>query len=71
MEKPFHSCFFIQAFMELKTDMERTDFLMRLPFIRDFEIKNKAGLKSLEKALKYREEGNKLFQEDMPTQVFS
>lgn len=55
--------------MELNTDIERTDYIMKLPFVRDFEIKNKAGLKSIEKALKYREEGNKLFQEDMPTQA--
>ena len=49
-------------FMKLKTDLERAEFLTRLPFIRDFEIKNKAGLKCIEKAVKYREEGNKLFQ---------
>ena len=49
-------------FMKLKTDLERAEFLLRLPFIRDFEIKNKAGLKCIEKAVKYREEGNKLFQ---------
>ena len=49
-------------FMKLKTDLARAEFLLRLPFIRDFEIKNKAGLKCIEKAVKYREEGNKLFQ---------
>jgi len=58
-----------QEFMKLKSDMERADFIMRLPFVRDFEIKNKAGIKCIEKAVKYREEGNKLFQSDQCTQA--
>ena len=45
-----------QEFMKLKTDIERADFIMRLPFVRDFEIKNKAGIKCIEKAVRYREE---------------
>ena len=55
--------------MKLKTDLERAEFIMRLPFIRDFEIKNKSGIKCIEKAVKYREEGNKLFQSDQCTQA--
>lgn len=58
-----------QDFMKLKTDLERAEFIMRLPFIRDFEIKNKSGIKCIEKAVKYREEGNKLFQSDQCTQA--
>ena len=58
-----------EDFMKLQTDLERTDFIMRLPFIRDFEIKNKSGIKCIEKAVKYREEGNKLFQSDQCTQA--
>ena len=57
-----------QDFMKLKSDLERTDFILRLPFIRDFEIKNKSGIKCIEKAVKYREEGNKLFQSDQCAQ---
>ena len=55
--------------MKLKTDLERAEFIMRLPFIRDFEIKNKSGIKCVEKAVKYREEGNKLFQSEQCTQA--
>jgi len=58
-----------QSFMELRTDIERTDFIIKLPFIRDFQIKNKAGTKCPQKAQKYREEGNKLFQADKATQA--
>ena len=58
-----------QQFMNLKTDIERADFIMRLPFVRDFEIKNKAGIKCIEKAVRYREEGNKLFQSEQCTQA--
>ena len=56
-------------FMKLRTDIERTEFLMRIPFVRDFEIKNKSGIKSVEKAVRYREEGNKLFQMDKCTEA--
>jgi len=58
-----------QKFTELVTDIERTDFIIKLPFIQNFEIKQKAGTKCLEKAVKYREEGNKLFQADKATQA--
>ena len=61
--------FYFQDFMKLKTDLERAEFIMRLPFIRDFEIKNKSGIKCVEKAVKYREEGNKLFQSEQCTQA--
>ena len=42
---------------------------MKIPFVDDFEIETKAGVKCSEKAVRYREEGNKLFQADKCTQV--
>ncbi len=57
-------------FMRLTTDIERVEFITALrPFVRDFEIAGKIGVKSLEKANKYREEGNKFFQQDHSTQA--
>jgi tetratricopeptide (TPR) repeat protein len=53
-----------QQFIKLRTDIERIEFLMKIQFVKDFEIKNKAGVKNLEKATRYREEGNKMFQVD-------
>ena len=46
-----------------------SEFLMKIPFVDDFEIETKAGVKCSEKAVRYREEGNKLFQADKCTQV--
>ena len=46
-----------------------SEFLMKIPFVDDFEIETKAGVKCSEKAVRYREEGNKLFQDDKCTQV--
>jgi hypothetical protein len=31
----------VQEFMELRSDIERTDCAMKIPFVRDFHIKNK------------------------------
>jgi len=58
-----------QEFLQLRTDLERAEFLMKIPFVGDFEIETKAGVKCSEKAVKYREEGNKLFQADKCTQA--
>jgi len=58
-----------QEFIQLRTDMERVEFLMKIPFVSDFEIQTKAGIKCAEKAVRYREEGNKLFQTDKCTQA--
>ena len=55
--------------MKLRTDIERAEFIIRIPFVRDFEIKSKTGVKCIEKAVRYREEGNRLFQSDQCTQV--
>jgi len=58
-----------QKFMALQTDIEKTDFLMKIPFVREFEVTSKAGTKCGEKAVRYREEGNKLFQADKATEA--
>jgi hypothetical protein len=31
--------------MELRSDIERTDCAMKIPFVRDFQIKNKVNSK--------------------------
>ena len=52
-------------FMKLQTDIDRVEYLIHLrPFVQEFEISTKMGIKSLEKSNRYREEGNKLFQAD-------
>ena len=58
-----------EEFMKITTDIDRVEYLMQVrPFMQEFEITDKVGLKSLEKANRYREEGNKLFQADQPIQ---
>lgn len=57
-------------FMQLQSDLQRVEYLMQLrPLVREFRIKNKQNLKSLEKSTKFREEGNKLFQQDQTAQA--
>ncbi len=57
-------------FMRHQTDIERVEYLMGLrPFVRDFEIPGKVGVKSLDKSTRYREEGNRLFQAEQATQA--
>lgn len=58
-----------QEFLALKTDLQRAEFLMKLPFVADFSVQARAGTKCGEKAVRYREEGNKLFQSDKCTQA--
>lgn len=56
-------------FMKIQTDIDRVAYVMQVrPFMRDFEISDKIGLKSMDKANRYREEGNKLFQSDQAMQ---
>ena len=51
-------------FMQLQSDLQRVEYLIQLrPLVREFRIKSKQTLKSLEKSTKHREEGNKLFQQ--------
>ena len=57
-------------FMQLQSDLQRVEYLMQLrPLVRDFRIKSKQNLKCLEKSTKFREEGNKLFQNDQTAQA--
>ncbi len=57
-------------FMRQQTDIDRVEYLMGLrPFVREFEIPGKVGVKSLEKSTRYREEGNRLFQSEQATQA--
>lgn len=57
-------------FMQLQSDIQRVEYLLHLrPLVRDFRIKSKQNLKSLEKSTKYREEGNKQFQNDQTAQA--
>ena len=35
-----------------------SEFLMKIPFVDDFEIETKAGVKCSEKAVRYRERGS-------------
>lgn len=59
-----------QEFMQLQSDLQRVEYLMQLrPLVREFRIKSKHNLKSLEKSTKYREEGNKLFQNEQTAQA--
>lgn len=59
-----------QEFMKLSTDIERVEYLTQLrPLVTNLEIKTKIGLKSMEKSTRYREEGNKLFQNEQTTQA--
>ena len=58
-----------QEFVQLHSDYERVEYLLNLSSsIRDFQIRSKLGVKSLERSTKYREEGNKLFQTDQTVQ---
>lgn len=58
-----------EEFMKLQTDIDRVEYLINLgTFVQDFEIHAKVGIKSLEKSVKYREEGNKMFQSDQAMQ---
>merc|ERR1711973_478760 len=59
-------------FMQLQSDLQRVEYLIQLrPLVREFRIKSKQTLrsKSLEKSTKYREEGNKLFQQEQTAQA--
>ena len=57
-------------FMKLSTDIERVDYIVkRSKFLSTFEITQKCGVKSSERSAKYREEGNKLFQNDQSMQA--
>lgn len=59
-----------QEFMQLQSDLQRVEYLMQLrPLVREFRIKSKQNLKSLEKSTKFREEGNKLFQNEQTAQA--
>ena len=59
-----------QEFMELTTDIQRVEFLLQnWSVVRDLRIKNRQNLKSFEKSTKFREEGNKLFQNEQTAQA--
>ena len=59
-----------QEFMQLQTDLQRVEYLLQIrPLVRDLRIKNKHTLKSFEKSTKFREEGNKLFQNEQTAQA--
>ena len=57
-------------FLQLQTDLQRVEYLMQLrPLVRDLRIKNKQNVKSLEKSTQFREQGNKLFQNEQTAQA--
>merc|ERR1712223_1375737 len=57
-------------FMQLQADLQREEYLIQLrALVREFRIKSKQTLKSLEKSTKHREEGNKLFQQEQTAQA--
>ena len=59
-----------QEFMQLQTDLQRVEYLLQIrPLVRDLRIKTKHNLKSFEKSTKFREEGNKLFQNEQTAQA--
>ena len=58
-----------EDFVRLQTDIERIEYLLSTTaFIREFELKSKFGIKSLEKTVQFREDGNKLFNSDQAMQ---
>jgi hypothetical protein len=59
-----------QEFMQLQSDLQRVEYLMQLrPIVRDLKIQAKLNLKSQETSTKFREDGNKLFQNDQIAQA--
>ena len=57
-------------FMGLHTDIQRVEYLIQhSPVVRELKIKSRMAVKSHEKSTKYREEGNKLFQNEYTAQA--
>jgi tetratricopeptide (TPR) repeat protein len=58
-----------EEFIRLQTDIERVEYLLGTgAFIREFEVKSKFGIKSMEKTVQFRENGNQLFNSDQAMQ---